>query len=405
MSGRRLHTWLAVFVVAIGLLVTAVLAMFLYMFVTGPLHSDPDSLPSIARDKPSNEWLDAAGRGRQIMHDALVEQNLPGLSVAVGVGGDIVWAEGFGWADLEKRVAVAPETRFPIGSASIALTSAAVGLLLEQNKLALDRKVQTYAPEVPEKDWPVTVGQLMAHTAGVADDGGEQGPLFGKHCERPVDGLRILAGFERQLRFTPGTQFLRTNYGWIIVSAAVEGAAGEPFTVFMQKQIFEPLGMGATIVASTGEPMADRATSYFPRFMAAPRYGAQPWDPQDLSCFAGGGAFLSTPSDLVRFGMAVNSGRLLQPATVKLLQTPQRLPSGQETGYGLGWDVRNVTLAGAHTRWIGHEGTLSMGGNMASLITFPERGIAVAVTTNISYADTVSLAVRVAEAFAVSRRQ
>jgi CubicO group peptidase (beta-lactamase class C family) len=139
--------------------------------------------------------------------------------------------------------------------------------------------------------------------------------------------------------------------------------------------------------------------------MAAPRYGAQLWDPQDLSCFAGGGAFLSTPSDLVRFGLAINGGKLLQPATVKLLQTPQRLPSGQDTGYGLGWEVGNVTLAGTQTRWIGHQGTLSMGGDMASLITFPERGTAVAVTTNISYADTLSLAVRIAQAFAASHRQ
>ncbi len=68
----------------------------------------------------------------------LTEQNLPGLSVAVGAGGDIVWAEGFGWADLEKRVPVAPETRFRIGTASTALTSAAVGLLLEKGRLKLD---------------------------------------------------------------------------------------------------------------------------------------------------------------------------------------------------------------------------------------------------------------------------
>ncbi|MGH9240726.1 MAG: hypothetical protein ACRD3G_21995 [Vicinamibacterales bacterium] len=103
MSNRRIQTWLAVFVVAVGLLVTAVLAMFLYMFVTGPLHEDPDNLPSVARAEPKKEWIDAVGRGRRIMHDALVAQNLPGLSVAVGVGGDTVWAEGFGWTVAFRR--------------------------------------------------------------------------------------------------------------------------------------------------------------------------------------------------------------------------------------------------------------------------------------------------------------
>jgi CubicO group peptidase (beta-lactamase class C family) len=108
---------------------------------------------------------------------------------------------------------------------------------------------------------------------------------------------------------------------------------------------------------------------------------------------------VSTPSDLVRFALAINSGRLLQPATVRLLQTPQRLPSGQETGYGLGWDLETVALAGKQTLLVGHDGD-SLGGMVASFMTFPEYGIVVAVTSNISYADTSSLAVKIAQAFA-----
>ena len=399
MSTKGIQTWLAVLVIVGGLLVTAVFGMFMYMMVTGPLHADPDSLPSLTRFNPAKEWADIVGRERQIVHDALVDQNLPGLSVAVGIGGDIVWAEGFGWADLEKRVPVAPETRFRIGTASIMLTSTAVGLLLEKNKLVLDEKIQTYAPEIPAADWPVTLRQLLGHTAGVAVDGGEQSSLLGRHCERPVDALQILSGFERQLSFTPGTQFQHTSYGWIMVSAAVERAADEPFSTFMHKQVFEPLAMRATIADSTTEPIPDRATHYFPRFMAAPRYGAQLADALDYSCFSGAGGFLSTPSDLVRFGMAINGGALLQPATVRLLQTPQRLPSGQSIGYGLGWAVENVSLAGSQTRWVGYEGKV-MGGTAVSVITFPERGIAVAVISNMPYADLLSLAMRIAQAFA-----
>ncbi|HZB26553.1 MAG TPA: serine hydrolase, partial [Vicinamibacterales bacterium] len=78
--------------------------------------------------------------------------------------------------------------------------------------------------------------------------------------------------------------------------------------------------------------------------------------PVDYSCYAGASVFVSTPSDLVRFAMAVGGGELLQPATVQLLHTPQRLSSGAETGYGLGWDVETVTIAGRETRWIGHDG-------------------------------------------------
>ena len=96
--------------------------------------------------------------------------------------------------------------------------------------------------------------------------------------------------------------------------------------------------------------------------------------------------------------MAIRSGKPLQPATVELLQTPQRLASGAETGYGLGWYAKTVTLAAKQTRVIGHDGD-SLGGTVASLMTFPEHGIVVAVTSNMSYADTSALAVKIAEAF------
>ena len=240
----------------------------------------------MARAAPLPKWADAAEQGRQIVRAGLIEQNLPGLSVAVGVGGDIVWAEGFGWADLEKRVKVAPDTRFRIGTASTALTSAGVGLLLEQGRLKLDDVIQTYVPEVPVKPWPVTLRQLMGHVAGVPNDGGDEGPLFTKHCERPVDALQFFSGYERELLFEPGTQYHYSSYGWIQVSAAVEAAADEPFFTFMRKQIFEPLGMDDTRADSAPEPIPDQATSYFPRFMADPRYGLHLMRPLNYSCYA-----------------------------------------------------------------------------------------------------------------------
>lgn len=397
-SWNRTETWVALIVVAVGVLLTAILGLPMYMSATAtPLHPQPHGVPSVTHSDPSRKWAAAVERGRHIMRAGLTEQNLPGLSVAVSAGGEIVWAEGFGWADLDKRVRVAPNLRFRIGTASKVLTSAAVGLLLEKDRLKLEDEIQTYVPEFPKKQWPVTLRQLMGHLAGVRTDGGDEGPLFSERCERPVEGLPFFA--ERTLLFEPGTRYRYSSYGWILVSAAVEAAAGEPFLTFMREQIFEPLGMRDTTADSATEPIPNRATLYFPRFAADPRYGLHLMRPLDYSCYAGASAFLSTPSDLVRFGMAINSGKLLQPATVQLLQTSQRLASGQETGYGLGWDLETVTLAGEQTRMVGHDGE-SLGGPVASLMTFRERGIVVAVTSNISYADTFSLASSIAQAFA-----
>jgi hypothetical protein len=122
-----------------------------------------------------------------------------------------------------------------------------------------------------------------------------------------------------------------------------------------------------------------------------------------LSCYAGSSVFVSTPSDLVRFGIAIKNGKLLQPATIDLLQTSQRTRSGQETGYGLGWDIETATLAAQQTRTIGHDGEV-LGGMLASFMTFPGNDIVVAVTSNTSYADTYGLALKVADAFALSPR-
>jgi CubicO group peptidase (beta-lactamase class C family) len=402
MTTRRLETWLTLGAVAIGLLLAAILGLWGYISLTATaIHPDPHAVRSIIRAAPAFTWASAADQGRQLVREHVAEQNLPGVSVAVGVGGDLVWAEGFGWADLEKRMAVSPDTMFRIGTASTALTAAAAGLLLQQGRLKADEVIQAYVPEYPEKPWPVTLRQLMAHIAGVRNDGGNEGPLLSRHCERPADGVRVFAS--RPLLFEPGTRYRFSSYGWILMSAAIEAAAREPFLAFMRKQVFEPLKMDQTIPDSATHPIPDRATPYFPRFAADPRYGPDLMRDVDYSCYAGSSIFLSTPSDLVRFAIAINSGRLLQPATVQLLQTSQHLSSGAETGYGLGWDLETVRFGAERARIVGHNGD-SLGGMVASLLTFPNAGIVVAVTSNTSYADTFSLAVKIAQPFVRARQ-
>jgi len=429
MRKGRIPAGLIFILAPLGLLIVGIPALWVFVSVTAkPLHPDPENVPTVARSAPSAKAAGAAAKARQIALAHLVGENLPGLSVAVGVDGDIVWAEGFGFADLKTSVPVTPDHRFRIGTASAVLTSAAAGLLLENGSLKLDDEIQTYVPGFPRKQWPVTLRELMAHTAGVAGDG-EAGPLFTRHCEQPAEALPYFAN--NPLQFQPGTRYRYSSPGWILVSNSVEAAAKQPFLTFMRERIFDPLGMKNTAPdpaavpppddfppanmirelihdpeatrdanpGSTKNPAPDRVTSYFTRFASDPNYGMHLMRPLDYSCYSGAGVFVSSPSDLVRFGMAMNSGKLLQPATVEVLQTSQRLASGAETGYGLGWYRKTVALAGKPTRAIGHDGD-SLGGMVASLMTFPEHGIVVAATSNISYAGTSSLAMKIAEAFA-----
>jgi CubicO group peptidase (beta-lactamase class C family) len=200
------------------------------------------------------------------------------------------------------------------------------------------------------------------------------------------------------LLFEPETKSSYSTYGWVLVSAAVEAAAGESFFTFMQTKIFTPLGMTGTLPDSLTESIPNRATPYFSRFSGDNLFGVNEAPTVDYSCFAGAGAFLSTPSDLVRFGIAMNGGAMLKPSTVRMLQTPQQLASGKETDFGLGWTVETVPLAGEPTR-LASDASRSLFGGSASFLIFPDRGIVVALTTNTSYAALRPVALQIAEAF------
>lgn len=161
----KTETWLTVGVLAIGLPIAAIVAFVSYVSSVPPLHSNANDISSVQAFVPAARWADAAKGARARIRAEISRQDLPGLSAAVGVAGQIVWAEGFGWANVETRAPVSPETTMRIGHVFKATTSAGVGRLLERGRLDLDDTIQTYVPSFPAKEWPVTLRQLMGHTA------------------------------------------------------------------------------------------------------------------------------------------------------------------------------------------------------------------------------------------------
>lgn len=393
MARRSTLTWVFAVGGGVALVAAAVLGFFIYVNVNpARTHPSADAVPSVAGPAPAAKWVTAAEESRRLARAAVADQNIPGLSVAVGVGPDIVWSEGFGWSDLTTKTPVDPTMRFRIGHVSKALTSAAVGLLRQEGKLHLDADIQEYVPAYPRKAWPVSLRQLMGHVAGVMhyrDD--EWGDKPTTHCTRAVDGVKFFAN--DPLRFEPETQYQYSTYGWVLVSAAVEAAAGEPFADAMRDRVFAPLGMSSTASESEIAPVAHRVTSYFGN-----NFGRPTTTDVDYSCFAGAGAFYSTPSDLVRFGRAMRAGTLLTPETVQLLQTAQRLRSGDATKYGLGWMLDTADVGGAPTPVIGHA-SRTIEGASTSFLTFPERDLVVAVSSNMSFVDMRSVALAIANVF------
>lgn len=314
---------------------------------------------------------DLVAEVRAMLRDSMAEHGVPGAQIAVLREGRVVWSEGIGFADLEQGVAATPATRFRAGSVSKSLTSAAVGLLVERGRLDLDAEVQRYVPDFPRKRWPITVRQAAGHLAGIRHYRGEE---FAIRDRYPTVTSALAIFRDDSLLAEPGTRYLYSSYGWNLVSAVVEAAAGRPFLSVMIEEVFRPLGMTRTGADHTDSLVAGRA-----RWYTVPDGGGgilnAPYVDNSLK-WAGGG-FLTTAEDLVRFGDAIATGQLIRRETAESLWSPMRLSDGRATGYGIGWVVRRDP---AGRRWVGHSGG-SMGGT-AYLVVYPEARLAVALLAN-----------------------
>lgn len=371
-----------------------------WFLTTIPVHEDGAPVPSTAAAVPSGRYADPVEESRRLARVMVARDKVPGLSVAVAVDGEVVWAEAFGWADVVSRTPLTPLARFRLGALSKPLAAVAAALLHDQGKLDLDAPVQRYVPAYPDKPWTVTTRQLLGDAAGVHRIRGDNNDAMpGGHCGSLAEGVAMVAG--DPLLFEPGTEHRYSIWGWVLVSAVVEGAAGEPFARVMERQVFEPLAMDRTVVEET-DGLDAVPSFYSTRWLMNTPLGVEDEGRPDYSCLAGAGAFVSTPTDLVRLGSATLKPGLLKAETIADFQTPTRLASGASATYAMGWTVGRVQLAGQPARMVSHRGS-PWGGSVA-LLTFPDLGLAIATAANVMHAEVDPFARQVAEVFARTPR-
>ncbi len=330
------------------------------------------AVPRLAEAPSYGDLGPAVELARAMLEAMRTERGVPGLSAAVGIDGAVVWAEGFGWADVEARVPATSATKFRVGSVSKPLTAAAIGILVEEGKLDLDAPVQRYVPSFPEKRWPVTSRMVAGHLAGIRHYDDDEF-LSTRKYETVTAGLEIFAA--DSLLYEPGERFSYSSYGWNLLSAVVEGASGEQFLPYMDEHVFDALGMSSTVADHTDSIISNRTRFYEigddgQVFNAAYVDNSYKW---------AGGGYLSTPTDLVLFGMAHLDGSLLRPETVEMLWASQRTTAGEETGYGVGWATE--TKPGG--MWTVSHGGGSVGG-VTFLLLLPDERAVVALTANTS---------------------
>jgi len=295
---------------------------------------------------------------------------VPGLSVAVGEDGKIIWSEGFGFADLDAKKPVTPQTLFRIGSVSKPLTAAGLMLLVEKGKVDLDADIHRYVPDFPDKGHRFTTRQLAGHLAGIRHYRGQEFYL-NRHYANVREGLRI---FENDpLLSVPGEKYSYSSYGFNLIGMVMEASAGKDFLSYMASAVFTPLAMTNTIPDD-----ATRAIPRRTRFYKSKDGGGFELEPDvDNSYKWASGGFLSTPEDLVRFGSAHLQPGFLTRASFDALFTSQETNDGKKTGYGIGWDIRKDKHG--HPIWM-HTGG-SVGGTSVLLIQ-PDSRMVLAMTAN-----------------------
>lgn len=299
----------------------------------------------------------------------------PGLSVSVGLCDRIVWSEGFGFADIEQQVRVDPATtKFRVGSVAKPMTALALVKLVTQGRIDIDADVRRYVPSFPRKSHDFSVRQLAGHLAGIRHYVDDEA-YSRTHYASVDEALEIFK--DDALIASPGAEWKYSSYGYNLLSAVIEGAAGKPFLDYMAESVFSPLGMAAT------EPdRIDALVMHRGRYYVR-RDGQLFNEPEvDNSNKWASGGIVSTTDDLARFGLAHFDERLVSPDMRSLLWAEQKTAEGVATGYGIGW---RIVVDAEGNRWMGHGGG-SIGGT-SQFWLFPEDRLVIAMASNLTELD------------------
>mgnify|MGYP001609389067 FL=1 len=329
----------------------------------------------------------AVGLASAMFEKAVAFPTVPGISVAVAGTDGIIWAQGFGWADVENAVPMSARTKMRIGSVAKPFTAAAMMRLYDQGKIDLDADVRSYVPAWPDKHAVITLRQLTSHTSGIRHYEDDE---FSSNRYYPTVASSLDIFKDSPLNFEPGTDYGYSTYAWTLVSAAIEGADGaRSFEEILQQEVFTPLAMADSALDDQYEIIPNRQRPY------SVHDGELKNSPQtDHSYKWAGGGFIASTSDVARFAMAHVNGGYLRESTVEEMFTNVSTSSGKSTDYGIGWhigfelymeryseDLDAIRIMQEHPGAVMHSGG-SMGGS-TMMILCRDHQRAVAVVKNV----------------------
>lgn len=327
--------------------------------------------PRGAGQSNPSRYEKAAAASRVAVREMMDKHGVPGVGVAVVVGDDVVWSEGFGFADLEQQVPVTRETKFGIGSITKAMTTALCARLMEKGLLDLDAPVESYLAEFPHKNQKISVRLIAGHLSGLDDTFNTAQTYTQTHYNTTAEALRQI--LKEPLKHRPLERHFYTTGPYTIIAGVVEKAAGGDFLALMNQHVVGPLGLKNT-TPNDRQAIIPHRTSFYVRendkTVNAPYF--------DPSFKWAGAGYLSTAEEMARFGSAHLKPGFLKQSTVDELFRPMRTAAGEDTGFGLGWRL------GKDAR--GRSVVYQPGGGpgiSSVIILYPKENLAVAILSNL----------------------
>ena len=317
----------------------------------------------------------------ELIRKEMAAHQIPGLALTVIQKGRRIKTATYGFANLELKVPVKPETVFEIGSMTKQFTAAAILLLAQDGKINVDEKIGRYLTKTPESWRDITVRHLLTHTSGLKSYTG----LDWFELRRHLTQAQFIAAIGAEpLEFPPGQAWKYCNTGFNLLGFVIENVSGKGYWDFLSERILVPLGMTATTNRLPALIIPNRASGYEQtnRILRNRDY--------DLTDIFSAGALVSTVGDLAKWNAALDRDDLLNAKSKQAMWQPAVLNDGTATQYGFGW---RIEILDGH-RDIGHGGSTS--GFSATIQRFPDDQLAIIILSNTDEQIATTLARKIA---------
>ncbi|WP_299685929.1 serine hydrolase domain-containing protein [uncultured Dokdonia sp.] len=306
-------------------------------------------------------------------------KNEPGAVVLISKGDDILFQKAYGLASLTPKRKLKTDMIFRIGSMTKQFTSAAVLQLVEQGKVSLSDTIQQYVPYYPVKEYPITIHHLLSQTSGVPDFFDVDEDEFHLLAKEYTPKDMIAYFKDERLLFEPGSKWAYSNSNYSLLNAVIEKASGMKKRTYMEQFIFNPLGMKSSAIGDPDQVKKKRlVTGHAEDVPGIFKEGPA------MSNSVGG--VRSTAYDLFLWHRALHDKTVLSEFVVSQLTTEKKIHSGEGTGYGYGFFLRE--LQGSPT--------IQHGGNLFGFTTnglyLPDEDIFVCVLSNTKFDRTPDIA-------------